>query len=226
LKNNKKFGNNMAIYKEKTDFGDAYGITIEHDGKTLRLMRVIDGGDPLGENLLGTPYLNCNLNIVDNVEKEYADFENTDNKQCFFWEVEGDREQSQKNFKAACEHYHKIYGHRKGILDEKGILKNNKENKYFYAAVIDGYQYSEVSTIRYKNFVDFAIHCMEDCIDDELKKYFKDEDTYFTDYQSFFDDYYGYTSYYFALDENGNELDDEEDNDLTFQNYCKKLNLI
>lgn len=100
------------------------------------------------------------------------------------------------------------------------------ENKYFYAAVIDGYQYSEVSTIRYKNFVDFAIHsCLENCIDDELKKYFK-EGAYYTGWQDFFDDYYDYTSYYFALDINGNELEDEENNNVTFRNYLKKLKLI
>ena len=106
----------MGIYKVNTDFGEAYGITIERDGKQLHLMEVVDGGDPLGENLLATPYLNRNLNIIESVEKEYIDFENTDNKQCFFWKVEGNREQSQKNFEVACDHYHKIYGVRKRII--------------------------------------------------------------------------------------------------------------
>lgn len=220
----------MAIYKEKTDFGDAYGITIEHDGKTLRLMRVIDGGDPLGENLLGTPYLNCDLNIVDNVEKEYADFENTDNKQCFFWEVEGDVEQSQKNFKAACEHHHKIYGRREGIWENKKEnnkkFGNNIENKYFYAAVIDNYKYSKVSMHRFKNFVDFAIWCWEDTIDEDLKNFISVKETKEIDWQEFFEDYYGYTTYYFALDKDGNELDDLEDNNKTLNDYCKKHKLL
>ena len=103
----------MAIYKQD----DAYGISIERDGKVLRLMHVLDGGDPLGENLLGCPYLNVKLETVESVEKEYADFENTDNKQCFFWEVSGNKEESQKNFKAACSHYHEIYGVRGCIFD-------------------------------------------------------------------------------------------------------------
>lgn len=99
------------------------------------------------------------------------------------------------------------------------------ETKYFYAAVIDGYQYSEVSTIRYKNFVDFAIHCWEEGIEDELKKYFK-ANAYHTDWQDFFVDYYGYNTYYFALDEDGNELENIEDNNTTLNNYLKKLNII
>lgn len=106
----------MGIYKVNTNFGDAYGISIECNGKLLRLMKVVDGGNPLGENLLATPYLNCNLNAVESIEKEYIDFENTDNKQCFFWEVEGNREQSQKNFEVACNHYHEVYGIRNGVI--------------------------------------------------------------------------------------------------------------
>lgn len=94
------------------------------------------------------------------------------------------------------------------------------EKKYFYAAVIDAYKYSEVSTVRYKNYVDFAFHCLKDCIEDELVNYFKGN-CYHTDWQDFFDDYYGYTSYFFALDEDGNELEDLEDNNTTFDNYIK-----
>ena len=51
------------------------------------------------------------------------------------------------------------------------------EKKYFYAAVIDAYDYSEVTTVRYKNFVDFAIHCWGDeCVEDELSKYLDGDD--------------------------------------------------
>lgn len=31
--------------------------------------------------------------------------------------------------------------------------------KYFYAAVVDGYQYSDVIDKRFKNFVDYIIYC-------------------------------------------------------------------
>lgn len=103
----------MAIYKND----DAYGIEIEREGKTLRLMQVIDGGDPLGENLLACPYLNANLQTVKDNEKEFVDFENTKNEQCFFWEVSGDKEKSQKNFEEACTHYHNLYGIRGCIFD-------------------------------------------------------------------------------------------------------------
>lgn len=103
----------MAIYK----YDDAYGIEIEREGKTLQLMYVIDGGDPLGENLLGCPYLNTNLQTVKDCEKEFVDFENTENKECFFWKVSGDSEESQKNFKVACDHYHEIYGIRGCVFD-------------------------------------------------------------------------------------------------------------
>ena len=101
------------------------------------------------------------------------------------------------------------------------------EKKYFYGAVVDGYQYSEVSTVRYKNFVDFVIHCWgdEDTVS-ELKNYLDDDACYAGDWHEFFDEYYGYTTYYFALDEDGNELEDIEDNNTTFNQYCKTHNLI
>jgi len=94
--------------------------------------------------------------------------------------------------------------------------------KYFYAAVVDDYQYSEVSEHRYKNFVDFIIHCWgdEDTIK-ELKTYLSGDACYSCDWQEFFEEYYGYGVYYFALDEDGNELDDIEDKNITLNEYIK-----
>lgn len=100
------------------------------------------------------------------------------------------------------------------------------EKKNFYAAVIDGYKYSKVSIHRFKNFVDFAIWCWEDTIDEALKNFISVKETEEIDWQEFFEDYYGYTTYYFALDENGNELDDLEDNNKTLNDYCKKHKLL
>ena len=107
----------MAIYKEDTNYGSAYGIEIERNGKTLHLMEVVDGGDPLGENLLATPFLNSDLKTVENVENEYIDFEKTDNKRCFFWEVVGNMEETRRNFEIACKHYHEIYGVRDSAFE-------------------------------------------------------------------------------------------------------------
>lgn len=100
------------------------------------------------------------------------------------------------------------------------------EKKNFYAAVIDNYQYSKVSMHRFKNFVDFAIWCWEDTIDEDLKNFISVKETEEIDWQEFFEDYYGYTTYYFALDENGNELEDLEDNNKTLNDYCKKHKLL
>lgn len=100
------------------------------------------------------------------------------------------------------------------------------EKKYFYAAVIDDYQYSRVTSYRFKNFVDFAIWCWEGFIDENLKYFISVKETKEIDWQEFFEDYYGYTTYYFALDENGNELEDLEDNNKTLNDYCKKHKLL
>ena len=80
-------------------------------------MYVLDGGDPLGENLLASPYLNKYRYTVESVEEEYVNFENTDNEQCFFWEVVNNKEESQKNFLEACKHYHDVYGVRRCVFD-------------------------------------------------------------------------------------------------------------
>ena len=45
------------------------------------------------------------------------------------------------------------------------------------------------------------------------------------DWQEFFEGYYGYITYYFALDENGNELEDIEDNNVTLNEFRKRHNL-
>ena len=45
------------------------------------------------------------------------------------------------------------------------------------------------------------------------------------DWQEFFEEYYGYSTYYFALDENGNELEDIEDDNVTLNEFRKKHNL-
>ena len=98
--------------------------------------------------------------------------------------------------------------------------------KCFYAAVIDAYEYSEVTTVRYKNFVDFAISCWgEEEMETQLSNFLEDGDGSI-DWQEFFGDYYGYDTYYFALDEDGNELEDLEDNNVTLNEFCKKHNLI
>lgn len=100
------------------------------------------------------------------------------------------------------------------------------EKKCFYAAVIDDYQYSRVTSYRFKNFVDFAIWCLDDDIEEELKNYIDGTEKSSIDWQEFFEEYYGYTTYYFALDENGNELNDLEDNNKTLNDYCKKHKLL
>lgn len=99
--------------------------------------------------------------------------------------------------------------------------------KNFYAAVIDGYQYSEVTEKRYKNFVDFAIEqwgISEMCY--QLRNYIEGSDNTEADCHNFFEEYYGYNTYYFALDENGNELEDIEDNNVTLNEFCKRFNLL
>jgi len=99
--------------------------------------------------------------------------------------------------------------------------------KNFYAAVIDAYQYSEVTEKRYKNFVDFAIKQWgEEETESELRNYIEGDDRTEVDWQEFFGDYYGYATYYFAFDENGNELEDVEDNNVTLNEFCKKHNLL
>lgn len=98
--------------------------------------------------------------------------------------------------------------------------------KNFYAAVIDGYQYSEVTEKRYKNFVDFAIEQWgEEEMENQLSNYIEENITE-VDYQEFFEGYYGYVVYYFAFDENGDELEDIEDNNVTLNEFCKKHNLL
>ena len=98
--------------------------------------------------------------------------------------------------------------------------------KNFYAAVIDAYQYSEVTEERYKNFVDFAINQWgEEEMENQLSNYIEENNTE-VDWQEFFEEYYGYDVYYFALDEDGNELDDLEDNNLTLNDFCKKHKLL
>ena len=98
--------------------------------------------------------------------------------------------------------------------------------KNFYAAVIDDYQYSEVTEKRYKNFVDFAIEQWgEKTMESQLRNYIEGSSETEVDWQEFFEDYYGYSTYYFALDENGNELEDIEDNNVTLNEFCKKHNL-
>lgn len=102
------------------------------------------------------------------------------------------------------------------------------EKKYFYAAVIDAYEYSEVTTVRYKNFVDFAINCWgEETVCEQLRNYLDgDDECDEVDWQDFYDDYYGYTTYYFALDEDGNDLVDLEDNNDTLNNFCREHKLF
>ena len=76
--------------------------------------------------------------------------------------------------------------------------------KNFYAAVIDDYQYSEVTEKRYKNFVDFAIEQWgEEEMENQLRNYIEGSSETEVDWQEFFEEYYGYSTYYFALDENG-----------------------
>lgn len=99
--------------------------------------------------------------------------------------------------------------------------------KHFYAAVIDGYQYSEVTEKRYKNFVDFAIEQWgEKEMESQLRKYIEEGDETEIDWQEFFDEYYGYDTYYFALDENSDKLEDIENNNVTLNGFCKKHNLL
>ena len=100
-----------------------------------------------------------------------------------------------------------------------------KNKKYFYGAVLDGYQYPEVSTVRYKNFVDYAIHCWKDTIVKDLRNFIGDDEE-IDCWESFFSDYFGYTTYYFAMDEDGNMLKNMEDNDVTLRNFCKEHKLI
>ena len=89
--------------------------------------------------------------------------------------------------------------------------------KYFYAAVVDAYQYSDVTDKRFKNFVDYVIYCWEEDFEDQLRKYLYGNDEEEIDYIEFLDENYGYTTYYFAMDENGNELEDLEDNNVTMR---------
>jgi hypothetical protein len=103
----------------------------------------------------------------------------------------------------------------------------SKPKKYFYAAVVDGYENGEVTTTRYKNFVDFMINLWGDettC--EELRKFLDGETTNKIDYIDFFEDYYGYSTYYVAMDEDGNHLPNLEDNDVTLNRYCKEHNLL
>jgi len=99
------------------------------------------------------------------------------------------------------------------------------EKKNFYVAIVDGYDYYEITTNRYKNFVDFMIAQWGDELEKELKKYITDGDTG-VDWVEFFDEYYGYTTYYVAIDEDQNELEDLEDNNATLNNYCNEHNLF
>lgn len=99
--------------------------------------------------------------------------------------------------------------------------------KNFYAAVIDAYQYSEVTEKRYKNFVDFAIEQWgEEEMENQLRNYIEGGDETEIDWQEFFEEYYGYDVYYFALDEDGNELVDIEADNVTLNEFCKKHNLL
>ena len=98
--------------------------------------------------------------------------------------------------------------------------------KYFYAAVVDANQYSDVTDKRFKNFVDYVIYCWQEDFEDQLKKYLDGNDEEEIDYIEFLNDYYGYTTYYFAMDEDGNDLEDLEDNNVTLNNYIKEHNLI
>lgn len=99
--------------------------------------------------------------------------------------------------------------------------------KNFYAAVIDAYQYSEITEKRYKNFVDFAIEQWgEDEMEVQLQNYIEGGNKTEIDWQEFFEEYYDYDTYYFALDENGDELEDIEDNNVTLNEFCKKHNLL
>ena len=98
--------------------------------------------------------------------------------------------------------------------------------KNFYAAVIDAYQYSEVTEKRYKNFIDFVIHQWGDeDMENQLSNYIE-ENTTEIDWQEFFEEYYGSDVFYFALDENGDKLEDIEDNNVTLNGFCKKYNLL
>lgn len=97
----------------------------------------------------------------------------------------------------------------------------------FYAAAIDDYQYSEVTEKRYKNFVDFAIaQWGEEGMENQLRNYIDGSSETEVDWQEFLEGYYGYSTYYFALDENGNELEDIEDNNVTLNEFCKKHKLL
>lgn len=99
--------------------------------------------------------------------------------------------------------------------------------KNFYAAVIDAYQYSEVTEKRYKNFVDFAIaQWGEKEMKNQLRNYIDGDGETEIDWQEFFDEYYGYDTYYFALGEDGAELEDIEDNNVTLNEFCKKHKLL
>ena len=99
------------------------------------------------------------------------------------------------------------------------------EKKNFYAAVIDDYQYSEVTEKRY-NFVDFAIEQWgEKTMESQLRNYIEGSSETEVDWQEFFGGYYGYSTYYFALDENGNELEDIEDDNVILNEFRKKHNL-
>lgn len=101
-----------------------------------------------------------------------------------------------------------------------------EQKKYFYAAVVDDCQYNEVSTVRYKNFVDYMIH--EWGVDEMVEQldHYIDDDAEEIDYQEFFEEYYGYPIYYFAMDEDGNGLDNIGSNNNTLNLFCKEHNLI
>ena len=99
------------------------------------------------------------------------------------------------------------------------------EKKNFYVAVVDGYEYYEITEKRYKNFVDFMIEQWGDDLELELENYIGDDYTG-VDWQEFFEEYYGYETHYVAIDEDQNELENLEDNNLTLNNYCKEHNLF
>ena len=106
-----------------------------------------------------------------------------------------------------------------------------EDKLYFYAAVIDGNTESDVTTTRYKNFVDYAL---------KNGRYTNNWDTLIKDYldwagictvddlmnvqwESFFMDYLGGGIFWIAVDEDNIELSDLESNDVTFRLYCRKL---
>lgn len=110
--------NTLCLYKDTDSKWGSFGIEKVVPGKTFRLFQVIDNGDPLGQTLVATPYLNCDMETVENKMENLVDPDEGVSDDCFFWEVEGDDKQSQENFRRACEHYRTVYGVRGGILDK------------------------------------------------------------------------------------------------------------